>query len=293
LNSRGSDAKTFATSARAEPSAAVPCALCGGERMKGLWDCGEYSFSRCPACRLVQQNPQPLAGAVLSRYGEDYLAYEEANQDAYRDLELLALADLRLEGAAAPAFERAASDGSRPRALDVGCATGALPAALRERGWEAQGVEVSRAQADYGRKRYDLPIHAGTLESAAFPAESFDFVHASHLIEHLNDPGSFLDETARVMKRDGLLVLTTPNSDGLQARLLGRAWRSAIYDHLYLFSVRTLSELLAKKGFRVSALVTWGGWARGLRPAFLKPALDRAAKRLGLGDVVAVLARRG
>jgi 2-polyprenyl-3-methyl-5-hydroxy-6-metoxy-1,4-benzoquinol methylase len=260
--------------------------------MKAFWACGEFSFSRCPSCGLVQQNPQPIAGAVRSRYGEEYLAYEEANQDAYRDLELMALADLELEAAAAPAFVRAAAAGARPRALDVGCATGALPAALRERGWEAQGVELSRAQADYGRRRYSLPIHEGTLESAAFPAESFDLVHASHLIEHLNDPGSFLDEAARVMRPDGLLALTTPNSDGLQARLLGPAWRSAIYDHLYLFSARTLGELLAEKGFRVSALVTWGGWARGLRPAFLKPALDRAAKRLGLGDVMAILARR-
>jgi SAM-dependent methyltransferase len=260
--------------------------------MASLWDCGQFAFSRCPSCGLVQQNPQPLAEAVRSRYGEDYLAYEEANQDAYRDLELLALEDLGLEGHAAPAFLRAASEGSRPRALDVGCATGALLAALRERGWAAQGVELSATQAEYGRSRYSLPICAGTLEAAAFPTGSFDLVHASHLIEHLNDPGSFLGEAARVMKPDGLLVLTTPNAEGLQAKLLGPAWRSAIYDHLYLFSVRTLRELLAREGFEVTALITWGGWARGLKPAFLKPVLDRAAKLLGIGDVMAMLARR-
>jgi 2-polyprenyl-3-methyl-5-hydroxy-6-metoxy-1,4-benzoquinol methylase len=260
--------------------------------MTSLWDCGAFSFSRCPSCGLVQQNPQALAEAVRSRYGEAYLAYEEANQDAYRDLELLALEDLGLEAQAAPAFSRAASEGTRPRALDVGCATGALLAALREKGWEAQGVELSEALAEYGRSRYSLPIFAGTLESAAFPSGGFDLVHASHLIEHLNEPGAFLDEAARVMRPDGLLVLTTPNSDGLQARLLGPAWRSAIYDHLYLFSARTLHGLLEKKGFAVSAIVTWGGWARGLRPAFLKPCLDRAAKRLGFGDVMAILARR-
>lgn len=260
--------------------------------MESLWDCGRFAFSRCPSCGLVQQNPQPLAEAVRTRYGEDYLAYEKANQDAYRDLELLALEDLELERHAAAAFRRAASEGSRPRALDVGCATGALLAALRDRGWEAQGVELSATQAEYGRSRYSLPIYSGTLEAAAFPAGSFDLVHASHLIEHLNDPASFLAEAARVMRPDGLLALTTPNAGGLQARLLGPAWRSAIYDHLYLFSVRTLSDLLAMEGFAVSTLVTWGGWARGLRPAFLKPSLDRAAKRFGFGDVMAMLARR-
>jgi len=270
----------------------VDCALCGGSRFGRLWDCGEFSFVRCLRCGLAQQNPQSEPEAVHSRYDAEYLAYEEANQAAYRDLELLALADLGLQAAAAPAFASAAARGSKPRVLDVGCATGALLDALRDGGWDPQGVEISAAQADYGRKRYDLPIHAGTLESAAFPEGSFDLVHASHLIEHLNDPASFLDEAGRVMKGDGLLILTTPNASGLQARLFGPAWRSAIYDHLYLFSTRTLSSLLASRGFAVAALVTWGGWARGLRPAFLKRPLDRAAKRFGFGDVMAIMARR-
>jgi SAM-dependent methyltransferase len=167
-----------------------------------------------------------------------------------------------------------------------------LLAALRDSGWDPQGVEISEAQAKYGERSHGLPIFAGALESAAFPAASFDLVHASHLIEHLNSPGSFLDEAARVLAPGGLLALTTPNADGLQARLLGPRWRSAIYDHLYLFSRRTLRELLESKGFVVSRSVTWGGWPRGMRPALIKKPMDSLAKRCGFGDVVAVLARR-
>jgi SAM-dependent methyltransferase len=174
----------------------------------------------------------------------------------------------------------------------VGCATGALLDALRGSGWDPQGVEISEAQAGYGERRHGLPIFAGTLEAAAFPAASFALVHASHLIEHLNSPASFLDEAARILAPGGLLVLTTPNADGLQARLLGSKWRSAIYDHLYLFSLRTLRSLLESRGFSVSRTVSWGGWARGLRPAFIKKPMDHLAKRLGFGDVMAILARK-
>jgi len=117
-------------------------------------------------------------------------------------------------------------------------------------------------------------------------------VHASHLIEHLNSPSSFLDEAARILAPGGLLALTTPNVDGFQARLFGSRWRSAIYDHLYLFSLRTLRELLEARGFVVMRSVTWGGWARGLRPAFVKGPMDALAKRWGFGDVMAILARR-
>jgi SAM-dependent methyltransferase len=270
----------------------LPCRLCGGESFRKGWDCGAFAFVECRRCGLLQQNPQPDPAAVASRYGEAYLRYEEANQYAFRDLELLALGDLGLEAAAGGIFDRAAGEGRKPRVLDVGCATGALLAVLRDRGWEPQGVEISAAQAHYGATRHGLPIFAGTLESAAFPAASFDMVHASHLIEHLNDPASFIDEAARVLGPGGILALTTPNADGFQARLLGPAWRSAIYDHLFLFSRRTLVALLESRGFSVSACVTWGGWARGLRPAFVKRPLDALAKRMGFGDVVALLARK-
>jgi SAM-dependent methyltransferase len=240
----------------------------------------------------MQQNPQSEPSAVAARYDEAYLRYEAANQYAFRDLELLALADLGLEEAAAPLFERASSRGVKPRALDVGCATGALLATLAERGWDPQGVEISQAQASYGEELHRLPIFAGSLEAAGFPSASFDLVHASHLIEHLNDPASFIGEVGRVLAPGGLLVLTTPNADGLQARLLGRRWRSAIYDHLYLFSIRTLKALLESRSFVVEKTITWGGWAAGLRPAFIKVPMDKLAKRLGFGDVVAILARR-
>jgi SAM-dependent methyltransferase len=270
----------------------VPCDLCGGGAFSRYWECGAFSFVRCRRCGLIQQNPQSMPESVAARYDEAYLRYEEENQYAYRDLELLALGDIGLEAAAAPLFAGAGHERRRPRVLDVGCATGALLAALRDRGWEAQGVEISEAQARYGEARSGLPIYAGTLESAAFPAASFDLVHASHLIEHLNSPASFLDEVARVLAPGGLLALTTPNADGFQARLLGPRWRSAIYDHLYLFSLRSLRALLKSRGFVVMRSATWGGWAKGLRPAFIKGQMDSLAKRCGFGDVMAILARR-
>jgi SAM-dependent methyltransferase len=288
--------KTFATKPSDEPLRPVPCALCGAEGLPSafarLWSCEGFSFVRCRGCGLVQQNPQSESAAVASRYDGAYLRYEEANQFAYRDLELMALHDLGLDGLASPLFSRALEAGRRPRVLDVGCSTGALLAALREKGWDAQGVEISPEQARYGEEHYGLPIFAGSLEAAAFPSAAFELVHASHLIEHLNEPGAFLDEVSRVLAPGGLVILTTPNVDGLQARLLGARWRSAIYDHLYLFSLRTLRSLLVSHGFSIDRSITWGGWARGLRPGFIKRPMDRLAKRCGFGDVVAVLARK-
>ncbi|MDR1277289.1 MAG: class I SAM-dependent methyltransferase, partial [Treponema sp.] len=76
------------------------------------------------------------------------------------------------------------------------------------------------------------------------------------------------------------------------ARLFRSRWRSAIFDHLYLFSIKTLSALLGETGFRVEKVVTWGGLAAGSSPALIKTLADRGAKRFGFGDVMLIRAAK-
>jgi 2-polyprenyl-3-methyl-5-hydroxy-6-metoxy-1,4-benzoquinol methylase len=231
-------------------------------------------------------NPQPAPACVARRYregaGAAYLSYELANEAAFLRLQELALEDAGLEEIEK---ERMNSDTAAPAVLDVGCATGALLETLRDRGWACTGVEISPA-ADYARKVRGLDVRSLPLEEIRFPHALFDLVLASHVIEHLNDPASFAAEVHRILKPGGRFIVTTPNSAGFQARLFGGRWRSAIFDHLYLFSLKTLSALLRQSGFVVEKTVTWGGLAAGTAPAPVKRLFDRAAKRSGVGDVM-------
>jgi 2-polyprenyl-3-methyl-5-hydroxy-6-metoxy-1,4-benzoquinol methylase len=177
------------------------------------------------------------------------------------------------------------------RFLDVGCATGRLLEAMRERGWQVRGVDLCPESAAYAAQHRGVEVFSGTLGEARFPEASFHAVHFSHLIEHVPSPRGLLAEVRRILLPEGLAVVTTPNVDGLQARLFRGLWRSAIADHLTLFSVRTLRRLLAESGFRILAVQTWGGLAKGTAPSWLKGPVDRWAKRRGHGDVVLMLAQ--
>jgi len=284
--------KTWSTPVVEEEGQIVPCALCGGCRFKPALSCGGFSYVRCVRCGLVQINPQPLAANVQRRYrelfGEDYLAYELKNEAAFLAIQKLALADagfFRIEEELREAKTEA------PCVLDAGCATGAMLAFLQERGWQVTGVEISPS-AEYGRGRQGLDIRDTPLEECRFPDGSFDLALASHLVEHLNDPGAFLREVWRILRPGARLLLITPNIDGFQARLFGSRWRSAIFDHLYLFSARTAKAMLKKAGFSVEGVYTWGGLAAGTAPLPIKQFADKAAKALGLGDVMLVKARK-
>jgi len=237
-------------------------------------------------------NPQPVKDEIIARYsskfGKDYLSYEIENENSFFQLQKLALKDAgfyKTEKALMLCKTEA------PSVLDIGCATGTLLAFLRDRGWNVKGTEISPA-AEYARNVRQLDVRNIPLEEIAFPSGSFNIVLASHLIEHLNDPFSLLKEAYRILKDNGNLFITTPNISGLQAYLYGGRWRSAIFDHLYLFSARTLKKMLKKAGFKIEKVSTWGGIAAGLAPAWIKKSADFLAKRLGFGDVMIVRAKK-
>jgi 2-polyprenyl-3-methyl-5-hydroxy-6-metoxy-1,4-benzoquinol methylase len=208
------------------------------------------------------------------------LAYEQANEGAFLRLQELALRDAGFFN-----LERKLNLPGSGRVLDIGCATGALLRMLKNRGWTVEGVELSGPQAEYCKSR-GLDVRQGAVEECSFSPASFDVVLASHLIEHLNNPDTFVREVRRILKPQGRFYVTTPNIHGLQARLFKNRWRSAIFDHLYLFSTRTLRLLLEQRGFRAERIVTWGGLAAGLAPGGIKKILDALAKPCGFGDVM-------
>ncbi|HRS03617.1 MAG TPA: class I SAM-dependent methyltransferase [Treponema sp.] len=287
------DIKTWSTPVIHEQKQRVPCILCGSDSFVPALDCEGFSYVRCRVCSLVQQNPQPRREAIEARYGDlssqAYLEYELANEGAFLTLQQKGLADggfFELE----PDILRQQAE--PPLVLDIGCATGALLGWLRDRGWDCLGVELCGPAADYARKVRKLNIITGTIESAKLSDNSVTVALASHVIEHVNNPKTFVSEIYRCLKVGGYFYITTPNIDGFQARLFGSRWRSAIFDHLYLFSKKTLRALLEDAGFIVEKTVSWGGLARGTAPGPIKNLADRLAKQFNWGDVVLMRCRK-
>lgn len=280
--------KTFSTPFKIEDNHITPCAVCGGSRFKHYFSCGDFFYVRCLDCGLVQINPQPKNNLVLQRYDSSYLDYEIKNKDKFADLAMLSLNDADL----IEIEDKHKNDGDR-NALDIGCATGAIAAKLRERGWNVSGIEICAEQADYARKQYGLDVSNLPLEENNFNAGSFSLVLASHLIEHLTNPAVFVEEVCRILKAGGNFIIITPNVSGFQAKLFKGRWRSAIFDHLYLFSVETLKQLLIQKGFCIEKIVTWGGIAAGAAPVPVKKIMDVCAKKFGFGDVMLIRCVKG
>lgn len=143
------------------------------------------------------------------------------------------------------------------RLLDVGCGDGKALALMRGLGWQVFGIEPDPAAAQAARQAHGVDVFAGTLEAARLPAESFDAVTLHHVIEHVPDPEALLAECRRVLKKDGRLVVMTPNLAGLGHRLFSKNWFALDPPrHLLLFTPQALSRLARRSGLSVSFLGT-------------------------------------
>jgi 2-polyprenyl-3-methyl-5-hydroxy-6-metoxy-1,4-benzoquinol methylase len=278
--------KTFSMSpSDTERFEEVACPLCDSQQAAIRYEVPDARFVRCLACGHTYQNPRPVFDDLRRRYADTYFDYEIENEQAFFRLMLQGLGDI--------GFSRIESSlNGNKRFLDVGCATGMLLEHMRDRGWQVQGVEICAPAARFGVTERRVQIEVATLEESKLTASAFDVVHLSHLIEHVPDPRGFLEEAARVTKPGGYLVLVTPDLSGFQSRMFGRRWRSAIADHLHLFSYAVLRQLVRETGFEIVRKRSWGGLAAGAAPAWLKRPADRWAKRLNVGDVMILLARR-
>jgi len=98
--------------------------------------------------------------------------------------------------------------------LDAGCGVGYGTSVLGRVARRVLGVDRDVASVDYARGRYAAPnveFQVGDLLALGLDDRSFDVVTSFEVLEHLRDQECFLAELARILRPDGVLVLSTPH----------------------------------------------------------------------------------
>ena len=200
----------------------------------------------CPECTLVGQSPM-LNELVLQQFYREF----------YREL---------YQGNPVPTEEDCAFERKRGRnileiftgatsiiqigdLLDIGSSTGGLLSVGKcEFNANVVGLELNKEYSDYARGN-GLPIFDSFEALKAAEGGVFDLVTASHVLEHIADLHTFLEEVSGLVKTGGYVCLEVPHaSEGACFEIL----------HLWGFNEASLTTLLRRYGFETVYTTTHG-----------------------------------
>lgn len=195
-------------------------------------------ITRCKDCGFVYTSPQFAA----EEYG---LIYQMAPQepDVSQDMQYARNARFtRLAGI----VRRHVVPG---RYLDFGCGKGSFLDVMND----GQGIGFEVGQPGRRESPGGAPIITGNFFALQgqlpFSEESFSFITAFDVFEHLPDLPLYIESLRRLIKKEGHIVLTVPNVQSFIAKLTGERWNMILLEHLWYFSPYTIRTLMEQHGF--------------------------------------------
>jgi len=144
--------------------------------------------------------------------------------------------------------------------LEIGSYPFIITKELIKRGYDVSGIDLNQTKQTMG-------IECCNIETESFPFKdkTFDIVLMMEVIEHLGiDPINTIKESRRVLKDDGIFVITTPNILRLQnlksiicrgkqlatLRSLIQKEKIGYMGHIREYTRKELKEILVYCGFK-------------------------------------------
>lgn len=142
--------------------------------------------------------------------------------------------------------------------LDVGCGPGLFLIEAKKRGWEVYGTEFTDNQLAYLKDK-GINTLKGKLTDDSFEPELFDVIISSEVIEHINNPVEEMKHFYRLLRKGGLVYITTPNFNAIERFLLKGNYEIIEYpEHLCYYTPKTIDLLLANNGFKKLTITSTG-----------------------------------
>ena len=279
------------------------CMICRSEVIERHCLKPPATYYRCRGCSFIFQHPAPAP--------EDFHAYADSEYETGMYREYVLAKPMKLEH-----FRRRLkaiqAHVPKGRLLDVGCSSGFFLEVAAEAGYDVQGLEFSK-NAIAGAAPHIQPLitKARVDEIACEREGSYDVITAFDIIEHLDQPLVFLTQARRLLRRDGRLVLSTPDAGHWLRYVMGARWPMLQpMQHISLFSGNALLLALTNTRFRPTVLcpahkvLSWEyliGQVSALNP-LLHSALTlatrviprrsmRAWRDINIGELLAVAAK--
>lgn len=164
-----------------------------------------------------------------------------------------------------------ALDGLTPgQALDIGATGGGNTRVLRDLGWSPVAMEYGQEGASVAHERGLATVRADARQLPLADG-SLSLVVAFDILEHIEEDDVAVTEIRRVLRPDGTFLVAVPADPRLWS-----AHDEAV-DHVRRYTRETLSAVLHRGGFDISAMTSWN--------VLLRPVVALRRKRTSGSDL--------
>lgn len=224
----------------------MKCNNCNAKNIKVYMKNSVNDMVRCEKCGLVFVKKMPSKKTISDYYQDEF--YDKEKSERFGELFEMIVGLSR--------FFRARAIGKlcrKPgRMADVGFSRGTTMKMLRSKGWQTFGTQISLNSYNNAKKN-NLNVFLGDLKSAKIPSRSVDLITFWHVLEHLRNPDSYLQEANRILSNNGKLVVEVPNIGSPVAKLFRKKWAGLdLPRHLYHFSSKSLKSIVKKNSFKIA-----------------------------------------
>jgi 2-polyprenyl-3-methyl-5-hydroxy-6-metoxy-1,4-benzoquinol methylase len=142
--------------------------------------------------------------------------------------------------------------------LDIGSGTGGFVNEMKLQGWQVTGLEPDKDARQLAKQLYKVDLlDMDQLFQAG--KERYDAITLWHVLEHVHELQSYVQQIKSLLKKEGKLFIAVPNYTSKDAAIYKEFW--AAYDvprHLYHFSPRSMAVLMEKNGLKLlQSLPMW------------------------------------
>ena len=137
------------------------------------------------------------------------------------------------------------------RLLDFGCGAGGFINKAQHLADTVTGIELEQRVHEYWEDQIKIYSSPESTE------DEYDLVTAFHVVEHLPDPREMLKRLAKMLTKNGRMVVEVPSSEDVLLTLYDSdAFQRFTYwsQHLFLFNAETLQKLVKQAGLRIVSI---------------------------------------
>ncbi len=126
--------------------------------------------------------------------------------------------------------------------LEVGSSIGSFIHLLKLSGKNATGLEPDPDYANFSEEQYGFKQHASMLEDHA-TEEKFDVICSFHVLEHVQDPHTFIDKCSELLNPGGHVLFEFPS---LELHMYGSLKETIWKPHIHYFTAASVYKLFSK-----------------------------------------------